>query len=414
MELVEVKDKKTAKEFLMLPVRLYKDEKHWIRPLDDDINKIFDREKNKYFRHGDLIRWILRDDDGVTIGRVAAFIDERTARKDNDQPTGGLGYFECINDKKAAFMLFDACKNWLAEKGIEAMDGPINFGDRDKWWGLLVKGFDKDPNYTCNYNFPYYQELFESYGFKTYFEQFTYGRKVMEPISPRLMEKADRIFKNPKYSFRHIRLKEIDTFTEYFHEIYNKAWASHKGVPKLPLSMAKHLMKQMKPIIDEKIMWFGFYEDKPIAFFIMLPEVNQIFKHVNGKMNLLGKLIFIYHKWRKTNKKMFGTIFGIVPEHQGKGVDGAIVESVRRRVQGDYTRYEDFEMNWIGDFNLRMIHLVEQVGGDRVKIHKTYRYLFDRTKPFKRMPFIGGKKGKYKVENASAEAISDDGNNTSQ
>ena len=282
----------------------------------------YSQGKKKYFRNGKLIRWILKREDGKTIGRVAAFINKKTVNKDNDQPTGGMGFFECVNDKDAAFKLFDACKEWLQKEGMEAMDGPINFGDRDKWWGLLVKGFELDPNYNCNYSFPYYQQLFEEYGFKTYFEQITFVRKVMDPLNPRLKEKADRIFRNPKYSFRHMRLKEIDTYTEYFRDIYNAAWASHKGVPQLSMQLAKHLMKQMKPIIDEKIMWFGFYEEKPIAFFIMLPEVNQIFKHVNGKMDLIGKLKFAWHQWRKTNKKMFGMVFGIVPDHQGKGVEG--------------------------------------------------------------------------------------------
>lgn len=397
MNLVEVADKQAAHEFLMLPVKLYKNEQHWIRPLDKDIENVFDQKKNKYFRNGELIRWILKNDENRTIGRVSAFINKKTVNKDNDQPTGGMGFFECINDQKAAFMLFDACKNWLAERGMEAMDGPINFGDRDKWWGLLVKGFDLEPNYNCNYHFPYYRDLFEAYGFRTYFEQITFARKVMDPLNPRLKEKAERIFANPKYEFRHIQLKELEKYTTYFRDIYNAAWGSHVGVPQLSLAVAKHLMKQMKPIIDEKIMWFGFYDGKPIAFFIMLPEVNQIFKHVNGKMDLKGKLIFLWHKWRKTTNKMFGMVFGIVPDHQGKGVEGAIIESVRRRVQGDYQRYEDFEMNWIGDFNVRMIHVAEQVGGDRAKIHKTYRYLFDRSKPFKRMPFIGDKQAKKKA-----------------
>ncbi len=400
MKLIEVKDKQSEKDFLMYPVQLYKNEKHWIRPLDKDINNVFDKDKNKYYRKGELIRWILKDDSGKIIGRVAAFINKKTVNKDNDQPTGGMGFFECINDKKAAFILFDACRDWLKDNGTEAMDGPINFGDRDKWWGLLVKGFEIDPNYNCNYQLPYYQALFEEYGFKTYFEQITFARKIMDPINPRLQEKAERIFQNPKYSFRHMKLKEIDAYTVFFMDIYNAAWASHKGVPQLSLQMAKHLMKQMKPIIDEKIMWFGFYEEKPIAFYIMLPEVNQIFKYVNGKMDLIGKLKFAWHQWRKTNKKMFGVVFGIVPDHQGKGVEGAIIETVRRRVQGDYRRYEDFEMNWIGDFNVRMIHVVEQVGGDRAKIHKTYRYLFDRTKPFKRMPIIGDKRKKNEEESA--------------
>ncbi len=396
MNLIEVNDKKSSKEFLMFPVKLYKNESHWIRPLDKDINDIFDKKKNKYFRHGELIRWILKDDTGVIIGRVAAFINKKTVKRGNDQPTGGMGYFKCINDQEAAFKLFDACKNWLKEKGMEAMDGPINFGDRDKWWGLLVKGFEIDPNYNCNYQFPYYQSLFETYGFKTYFNQITFIRKIKDPVNPLLMARAERVFQNPKYSFKHIKLKEIDKYAEYFRDIYNAAWARHSGVSQLSLQIAKHLMNQMKPIIDEKIMWFGFYENKPIAFFIMLPEVNQIFKYVNGKMDLIGKLLFIYHKWRKTNKKIVGMVFGIVPEHQGKGVEGAIIETVRELITGDYQRYIDFEMNWIGDFNLGMIHVAEQVGGDRGKIHKTYRYLFDRTKPFKRMPFIGKKKEEAK------------------
>jgi hypothetical protein len=45
------------------------------------------------------------------------------------------------------------------------MDGPINFGERDKFWGLLTEGFI-EPLFGMNYNFPYYKDLFENYGFK--------------------------------------------------------------------------------------------------------------------------------------------------------------------------------------------------------------------------------------------------------
>lgn len=388
MKLKEVKNEIDARDFLMLPVDLYKNEPNWIRPLDNDINVIFDKKKNKTFRNGECIRWILKNGDDKVIGRVAAFINHKTANKNNDQPTGGMGFFECIDDRDAAFMLFDACKNWLKDKGMEAMDGPINFGDRDKWWGLLVDGFDKQPNYTCNYNFPYYKKFFEEYGFQLYFNQYTYARKVMEPLSPKLKKKADMVAADPRYTFRYIEKKHLDTYTEYFREVYNKAWGGHKGVPQLTSLVAKQLMKQMKPIIDEKIMWFGFYDEEPVAMFINLPEVNQIFKHVNGKLDTIGKLKFLYHKWRKTNHKMFGVVFGIVPEHQGKGLDGAIIESLRLLVQGRYTRYTDYEMNWIGDFNPKMINVVEQVGAYRSKTHVTYRKLFDENKPFKRHPIL--------------------------
>lgn len=388
MQLLEVTDKKTANEFIKLPLRLYKNEKSWIRPLDKDIENVFDPQKNKFFRHGECIRWILKDSEGKTVGRVAAFINQKTVKRGNDQPTGGMGFFECINDKNAAFILFDACKQWLEAKDMEAMDGPINFGDRDKWWGLLVKGHEIEPNYCANYNFPYYRDLFEAYGFKNYFEQYTYGRKTRDPLSPKLAEKAERIGQNPDYTFEHMRLKNLKRYIEEFRTIYNEAWGSHAGVAKMSSLQAKNVIYQLKPIIDEKIVWFGYYKGEPIAFFIMIPEVNQIFKYVNGKMDLIGKLKFLWHKWRKSCNKTFGLVFGIVPDHQGKGVEGAIIMAARKMVQDDYHRYEDYEMNWIGDFNPKMIKVAEQVGGDRVKIHITYRKLFDESKPFKRAPKI--------------------------
>lgn len=389
MEIVEVNTPSLSREFIKLPVRLYKDVKAWIRPLDKDIENVFDPKKNKVFRHGECIRWILKDEKGQAIGRIAAFINQKTLNKDNDQPTGGIGFFECINNKEAAFLLFDQGKKWLEERKVEAMDGPINFGERDKWWGLLVDGFDIEPNYCCNYNFPYYQELFEDYGFQLYFKQLTYGRVVQDPFHEKIYSKAKNILSDPAYHFEPMNKKYLEKYTEDFRTVYNKAWAGHKGVPEMSAAQAKNLMKQIKPILDEKIIYYGYYKGEPIAFYLNLPEVNQIFKHVNGKLDLIGKLKFIYHKWMKTCNKMFGVVFGVVPEHQRKGVEGALVVATAEMVQKKYQRYKTMEMNWIGDFNPKMLRVVEQVGGEIVKTHITYRKLFDESKPFNRAPMLG-------------------------
>ncbi len=386
MEIQEVKEPKHIKDFINLPVRLYKNEPNWIRPLDKDIENVFDPEKNKTFKHGRVCRWVLYSDDQQPIGRISAFVNEKTANKDNDQPTGGCGFFECINDQEVANKLFDTAKAWLENEGMEAMDGPINFGDRDRWWGCLVDGFDIEPNYQCNYNFPYYQELFENYGFQVYFKQFTFIRNTFDPFHPRIEQKADILNKDPDYHFEHLKLKNLAKYTEDFRLVYNKAWANHEGVPEMSKEQSTAIMKSMKPIIDEKIIWFAYYKNDPVAFYINLPEVNQIFKHVNGKLDWIGKLKFAWHKWRKTNKKMLGLVFGVAPEHQGKGLDGALVMATAQMVQKDYKRYPKLEMNWIGDFNRKMIIVVKQVGGEIGKTHHTYRYLFDRSKPFERMP----------------------------
>ena len=388
MKIHEVKTKEDIRELLLLPVRLYHATPQWIRPLDSEIEAVFDREKNKTFRHGECIRWILKNDAGETTGRVAAFVNEKIVHKGNDQPTGGMGFFECINDQEAAFKLFDQCKNWLQPKGMEAMDGPINFGNRDRWWGLLVEGFENEPNYQCNYNFDYYQKFFEVYGFQLYFNQLTYARKVMDPLSERMYEKAKLIARDTDYNFRYIPKNELSKLAEYVKVVYNKAWANRAENPELSMAQANLLVKQMKPIIDERLLWFAFYKDEPVAFFISLPEINQIFKHVNGKLDWFGKLKFIWHKFNKTNKKAFGILFGVVPDHQGTGVDGALIMASRELWQSNKMQYTDFEINWIGDFNPKMIMVVEQVGGYIAKRHVTYRKLFDETKPFKRHPIL--------------------------
>jgi hypothetical protein len=387
MELIEVNDIKSREEFLMLPVRLYKNDPNWIRPLDTDIESVFDPKSNKYFRHGECTRWILRDGNDKTVGRVAAFINHKTSSKDNDQPTGGVGFFECINDKDAAFVLFDQCKGWLQEHGMEAMDGPINFGERDKWWGLLVDGFT-EPNYCMPYNPIYYKELFEAYGFQLYFKQYTYFRNVKDPLHPKYHEKAERINKDPNYSFRHIEKKHLDKYAEDFRYVFNKAWAKHLGVKEMYKEQAMALMKQMKPVLDERIIWFGYYKDEPIAFYINLPELNQIFKHVNGKLDLIGKLKFLWYGKIIGVKKMFGVSFGVIPEFQGRGVEGALAISATLFVWTKNCPYEETELNWIGDFNPKMMHLCESIGAKISKTHITFRKLFDDTKSFKRMPFI--------------------------
>src|SRR5436189_3919338 len=129
MQLLPVTDKITAQQFLQVAVELHKNEPNWIRPLDKDINEVFDKEKNKAFRFGETIRWILKDDEGKLIGRIAAFINSKYKNKGDDVPVGGIGFFECINDQDAADLLFDNAKHWLIQHGMEAMDGPINFGE---------------------------------------------------------------------------------------------------------------------------------------------------------------------------------------------------------------------------------------------------------------------------------------------
>lgn len=382
MKLLIVEDhKELQQEFLLLPVRLYRNQAHWIRPLDTDIEDVFHPTKNKNHRHGESIRWILKDAQGQTIGRVAAFYDKRLW-KPGKPKVGGMGFFECIDDQQAANVLFKACEDWLSEKGLEGVDGAINFGDRDKHWGILIEGFDREPNYGMPYTQPYYPALFEGYGFQVFFYQHTYYRTVEKPLNPKLIEKYERVKQDPNYHFEHWDPARADRYIKAFTDIYNQAWSKHSGVAAMQESHVRALFAKIKPVMDKRIFWFGFYEDRPICFFLMLPELNQVFKHVNGKLDWIGKLKFLWYRHVMRSSKMFGVVFGVIPDFQGKGLEGALIVSCKETViKAGYT---ELEMNWIGDFNPKMIHLMENLDAPLVKRHATYRLYFDRSYPFER------------------------------
>jgi len=385
MYIEEVTTKAQEKDFFALPQKLYANSPQWVRPINNDVETVFDKAKNPAFKEGECTRFLLKNDAKEVIGRVAVFVNEKTKLKNNNQPTGGMGYFECVEDEKAAFMLFDACKEWLAKRGCEAMDGSINFGSRDKFWGVLVEGFDKEANYQQNYNFPYYQEFFENYGFQVYFNQLTFFRKVYG-LSRIVHAKANRIFSDPAYHFENIRLSSIAKYTEDFRQIYNKSFALAEGLAEMTKEEAEKIMKKMKPIIDERLITFGYHHGEPVAFGVFLPELNQIFKHVNGKLNLIGKLKFVYHRWKNSCTRVLGVAFGIAKSHHSKGLDAALSVCLERETKKTDFPYTDLELNWIGDFNPPMLKLMQNLEFTVCKKHVTYRKLFDPNTPFERHP----------------------------
>lgn len=382
LKIVEVKDKSAIKAFLSFPEIIYKDDPEWIRPLDKDIEAVFDRDKNKFFRHGDCVRYnVYKGEEQV--GRYAVFYNEKQKL---ELKTGGIGFYESIDDQEVANFIFDNAKSWLEERGYEAMDGPINFGERDKFWGLVVEGF-YSPLYGMNYNPPYYVELFENYGFQVYFNQLCFGMKVERNFREDWYERAEKYKSDPEYSLRNMTKKDLNKFASDFTKIYNKAWASHAGNKTLEERQAIKMFSSMKPVLDENISYFVYHKDEPVACWINLPDLNQYFKFLKGKFSLWHKLKFLYYKAAYKNPRAVGIVFGVVPEYQGKGVDSfMIVEGSKAYVEK--TNYIDYEMQWIGDFNPKMVNIAKSLGSELSRKLTTYRKIFDETVPFERYPII--------------------------
>lgn len=393
MKLIEATKGAALRDWMRLPWSIYAQDANWIPHLKQDIEKVFDPERNKLFRadkengkHGEAIRWVLYEDSGKAIGRIAAFINPRTAWSER-QPTGGMGFFECINDQAAANVLFDAAKAWLAARGMQAMDGPINFGDKNQFWGLLIENFTDAPIYGTNYNPPYYRKLLEGYGFQLYFNQLFFKRSVEVGAQPIFHRKYNQIINDPDMRMGHCMGRSVEQIARDFCTVYNDAWVDHENHKPMELTAAMKIVKAMKPVMDPRLLMFIWHKDRPIAMYISLPELNEIFRHVNGNLNWLGKLKFLWHKWRGTVKTMTGIVFGVAKPWQGKGLEGALIVFAEKTVVADKL-YRDTILTWIGDFNPRMIKVCQNLDAVNYRTLATFRYLFDRSAPYERHPII--------------------------
>ncbi|MBN1198144.1 MAG: hypothetical protein JXA23_02245 [Bacteroidales bacterium] len=390
MKLIQVTNDEIRREFYDVARTLYKNDANWVCPLDVEIESIFDPTDNILFHGGEAIRWILRDEAGKAIGRVAAFFNHDKAAK-NEQPTGGLGFFECIHDQTAADILFNACRDWLKERGMEAMDGPITFGENITYWGLLIDGFTL-PAYGMPYNFPYYNELFVGYGFTIYFEQFSYEKDLSEPFPERQVKFAMHM--KEKFQMEHFSFRNKEKYLNDICTVYNSVWKDfHEDYTPLDYAEIEKVLKKAKPIINEKMIWFVYDQGKPVAMVIVFPDVNQILKKLgNGQLTFWNKLKFLYYKNTGTITRARQLITAVIPEYQRSGVTGVLFLTMVDAVKKE--KIKTLDMSWVGDYNTTVNKIYRLLGLPVVKTHATFRYLFDRTKEPQRFTNIETEKAK--------------------
>jgi GNAT superfamily N-acetyltransferase len=361
-----------ANEFIGFPHTHYKNDPSFIAPLQVEIKKIFNPATNSFFQHGHCIRWLLYDDKKL-IGRIAAFINLEKANA-TGTPTGGIGFFECINNQEAADTLFNTAIAWLKGKGMQAAEGPINFGENDSWWGLLIQGF-RPPSMGMNYNPPYYQQLFENFGWQKAYDQLTNVIDLRKPVPERFTKIAEWVVKKPGYNFIHFRKKDFEKFSEDFKAIYNDAWQDFEGFTPITSASISDTFKRMKPIVDEKIVWFAYYNNEPIAFVLCLPNTNQILKYVNGKLDLWGKIKYLWYSNIKTVDRARAIVMGVKKHYQNKGIESALIYLLKQEVVPRNT-FKEVELAWVGDFNEKMLAVHYATGATLEKVHRTYRYIF--------------------------------------
>ena len=232
-----------------------------------------------------------------------------------------------------------------------------------------------------NYNPQWYQALFENYGFQTYFEQWCYSMKVDTRLEEKFYVRHARIQSEGGYHTEHFRKSKLVKYADDFRIVYNKAWAKRGEGKVLGERQVQQFFRSMKALVDEKVIWFVYYKNEPVAMWVNLPDINQLIRKFNGRFGILEKIKLLWKLKKHVPDKIIGFVFGVVPEHQGKGVDSYMIVEGAKLIQSDRL-YKDYEMQWIGSFNPKMVVVAENLGARKSRILKTYRYLFDRSVPF--------------------------------
>ncbi len=239
------------------------------------------------------------------------------------------------------------------------------------------------------YHPPYYKSLFENYGFQTYYQQFSYHLDITSPDLPeRFWKIAEWVARKPGFSYKTFSFKDQERCISDFLSIYEQAWSKHSNYKPIERKDLRALIRDAKMVLEEEFIWYVYYKDEPIAFFMMIPDLNQILAHLkNGKLNVWNILKLLYLKRRKTMTRCRVLVMGVIPKFQGAGIESGIFWQLRQ-VMLRKNWYKEMELSWVGDFNPKMISLFKAVGSRYAKTHETLRYLFDRSRNFERLPII--------------------------
>jgi GNAT superfamily N-acetyltransferase len=375
-ESVEVRPVRTRgelKRFVRLPWRIYRNEPLWVPPLVYERRRFLDRSKNPFFSHGEA-EYFLAWRDGEPVGRITAQID-RDFNEFHGNEWGMFGFFESEDDPEVARALLAAADAWLRERGRDRMVGPMDFTMNDES-GIVIEGFERPPMIKQPYHPRYYQGLVEGAGgMEKAQDLLMWNLEVTdrERVLPIVWELAENL--EPKYGIklRHLRKKDLQAELDRFLEIYNIAWSTNWAFVPISREEMEQTAKELKPILDEDwLMACDTPEGETVGIALTIPDVNQVFKRMNGRVLPLGWLKFLWYKPRVDRVRV--GFLGVRPEYQHTGIAAAMYAEHFR--QAARKPQDGGEMGWILESNEAMNRGMEAMGGRVVKRYRVYERLF--------------------------------------
>ena len=366
IKILTVTSLKQLKEFFNVPWLIYKNDNSWVPPLWEETKDFF-KNKNPFWKHAN-VRLFVAYKEGIACGRIVAFIDYLFTEKENEN-IGYFGFFEVINDYEISSALFDAAKNWLKEKGMVKMRGPID-GRVDVRCGFLINGFGEQPFIFGSYNPEYYVDFVKKYSMSKCRDQIVYYLDLTPPIPQYLKDAAEKVEKMgiKIRGFNRWRARqEINWWIPMMMKIFSFHWG-YVNVPEEEVR-TRFGVKQIRWIADPGLFLVAEDPDgKPIGFKWTTPDYNQVFKEMDGKFGIIEGIKFTLNK-SKINRGRLNFV-GIRKEHRGKGIGSCMnyytmLEMKRRG-------YSGVECGWIDEKNITSLRTIEKTGAKYYKKYRVY------------------------------------------
>ncbi|MFN0020805.1 MAG: N-acetyltransferase [Pirellulaceae bacterium] len=362
------------RQFLNVPWEIYSGDLNWVPPLRGNAKEMLNFTKHPFYETAE-IQTFLAYRNGTPVGRVAAIVN-RAHNERYKEKRGFFGFFESEDSQETASALFDAAREWLREKGMTAIRGPMN-PSMNHECGLLIDGFHEPPTFMMTYNRPYYQRLIETYGFRKVEDMVAFWGHInmITGLDKKMAFIIGECQSRFDIKLRRLDPKHFDRDVRIFLDIYNRSLVGTWGFVPLSAGETKAMASGLKMLIVPEMTAIAEIEGKPVGAVFGLLDYNPRIKEIGGRLFPFGFLKLLFN--RKALKRIRVLSTNVIPEYQKWGVGLLIVSHLLPAVQA--WGIEEAEFSWVLESNT-LSYATLQRGG--AKITHKYR-IFDYEIPAK-------------------------------
>ncbi|PKP96523.1 MAG: N-acetyltransferase [Alphaproteobacteria bacterium HGW-Alphaproteobacteria-13] len=371
-----VEGKSDLHAFVDLAYRLNRGDPAWVPPLKGDALALLTPGKNPWFEHG-RAQYFLARRDGRLVGRISAHIDDLALAQPAEQGmgpgTGNWGLLEA-EDEEAAAALLGAAEDWLRAQGMTRALGPLSISIWDEP-GLLVEGFETPPTIMLGHNSPRYQEWIEAAGYRPVKRLYNYAVEIVNGFPPLVNRIVAAGEKNARIRIRRVDKKRFDAEARLIMGILNDAWSDNWGFVPLTDSEIAYIGKKLKDIVFEDLIRVAEVDGEPVAFMIVLPDVNQLLIGMDGKLLPFNWAKLLWWLRRPRSRRLRVPLMGVVKRLQNSRMASTLAFMMIEYIRRDgVTRYagEQGDIGWVLDDNQGMNAVAEAIDATVNRVYQIY------------------------------------------